>query len=116
MLTNFGVKEKPTTAKNTIENAIYERMHHTIGDILREIKAKIADEDEAEQAAENALYTCMHALRCAVNHKMQTSPGVLVFRREILMDVPLIAYMDAIRGRRKQLINDNLIRLRNKTH
>ena len=45
-------------------------MHHTVGDILREIKAKIADEDEAEQAVDNALYTCMHALRCAVNHIM----------------------------------------------
>ena len=45
-------------------------MHHTVGDILRAIKSKIADEDEAEQAVDNALYTCIHALRCAVNHTM----------------------------------------------
>ena len=50
-------------------------MHHTVGDILRAIKAKIADKDEAEQAVDNALYTCIHALRCAVNPTMQTSPG-----------------------------------------
>ena len=56
----------------------------------------------------------MHALRCAVNHTMQTSPGALVFRRGILMDVPLIADMDAIRGIQQQLINDNLIRMNKK--
>ena len=89
-------------------------MHHTVGDILREIKAKIADEDEAEQAVDNALYTCMHELRCAVNHTMQKSPGALVFHRDMLMGVPLISDMDAIRGRRQQLIDDNLIRLNKK--
>ena len=114
MLTNFGVKAKPTTAKNPTANAICERMHHTVGDILRAIKAKIANEDEVEQAVDNALYTCMHALICEVNHARQTSPGVLVFRRDMLMHVPLIADLDAIRGRRQHLIDDNLIRLKKK--
>ena len=113
-LTDFGVKAKPTTAKNPTANAICERMHHAVGDILRSIKAKIADKDEAEQAMDNALYTCMHVLRCAVNHTMQTSPGALVFRREMLMDVHLIADLDTIRGRRQKFINDNLIRLNKK--
>ena len=61
MLTDSGVKAKPTTAKNPTANEIYEQMHHTVGDILRAIKDKIADKDEAEQAVDNALYTCMHA-------------------------------------------------------
>ena len=74
MLTNFGVKAKPTTSKNPTANEICEQMHYNVGDILIAIKAKIADEDETEQAVDNALYTCMHALRCAVNHTMHTSP------------------------------------------
>ena len=114
MSTDFELKAKPTTAKNPTANAICERMHNTVGDILRTVKAEIADEDEAEQAVHNEVYTCMHALRCVVNHTMQTSPGALVFHRDMLMDVPLIAYLGAIRGRRKQLINDNLIRLNKK--
>ena len=114
MLTNFGVKSKPTTEKNPTANAICEQMHHTVGDILRAIKAKIANKDEAEKAVDNALYTCMHALRCTVNHAMQSSTGALVFCRYMLMDVHLIADMDAIRGRRQQLINDNLIRTNKK--
>ena len=45
---------------------------------------------------------------------MQTSPGELVFRRDILMDVLLIADLDAIRGIRQQLIDDNFIILNKK--
>ena len=56
----------------------------------------------------------MHAIICVVNHTMKTSPGALVFRRDMLMGVPLIEDMDAIRGRRQQLIDDNLIRLNKK--
>ena len=56
----------------------------------------------------------MHALRCALNHTMQTYPGALVFRRDMMMNVPLIADMDDIRGRRQQLIDENLIRLNKK--
>ena len=74
MLTDFVVKSKQTTANNPTANAICERMHHTVGDTLRAIKAKIADEDGAEQAVDNLLYTCMHVIRCSVNHTMQTSP------------------------------------------
>ena len=48
MLTDFGVKEKPKTENNSTENAICEQMNHTVGDILRAIKAKIVEEDEAE--------------------------------------------------------------------
>ena len=63
---------------------------------------------------DNALYTCMHVLICVVNHTVKTSPGALVFRRDMLMGVPLIEDMDAIRGRLQQLINDNFIRLNKK--
>ena len=41
---------------------------------------------------------------------MKTSPGALVFQRDMLMDVPLVADLEAVRGRRQQRINDNLRR------
>ena len=48
MLTDFGVKEKPTTTNNRTANEICEKMHHTVEDILKAIKAQISDEYEAE--------------------------------------------------------------------
>ena len=85
-------------------NAVCERMHKTVADILR----NIVKEDpprrkrDAEQKIDNALSTCVHALRCAVNQTMKTSPGAMVFNRDMLMDVQLLADLESIRGRRQQ--------------
>ena len=88
-------------------------MHSTMGSILRAETAKIQDEDEAAQAIDNALHTCIHAIRCAVNRTLQTSPGALVFNQYMMMDAPLIADLKSIRGRRQQQIDDSPLK-RNK--
>ena len=44
MLTDFGVIAKPTTANNPTANAICERMHHTVGDILT-VRSTIVDHE-----------------------------------------------------------------------
>ena len=85
-------------------------MHKTVADILR----SIIKEDpprrkrDAEQKIDNALSTCVHALRCAVNHTMKTSPGAMVCNRDMFMDVRLIADLEAIRGRKQQQIDNNI--------
>ena len=52
----------------------------------------------------------MHATRCAVNNIMKTSLGVLTYRRNMFVDVPIISDLIAIRNNRQQLIDTNLIR------
>ena len=85
-------------------------MHKTVADILRTITKEITEYEEAEQIIDNTLASCIHALRCVVNHTMKTSPRALVFQRDMLMDVPLVADLEAIRGRRQQRIDNNLRR------
>lgn len=68
------------------------------------------NKQEAEQIMDNALASCMHATRCAVNHTMQTAPGAITFGRDMMMDEPVIVNLEAIRNRRQQLIDQNLIR------
>ena len=88
----------PTTVKNPQSNAICERMHKTILDILRIIMrtTTISNYDDAKQVMDNALATMMHATRCAVNHTMQNSPEEMVFRRDMFIDVQVIADLEAI--------------------
>ena len=85
-------------------------MHKTIADILRNIVKDHppAHIHEAEQKIDNALATCVHALRCAVNHTMKTSPGGMVFNRNMMMNVQLIADVASIRQRRQQQIDNNI--------
>ena len=53
----------------------------------------------------------MYALRCMVNHTIQASSGEVVYRRNMLMDIPMIVNLEAIGERRQQLIDSNLLRL-----
>ena len=63
---------------------------------------------EANQVLNNALATAMHEPRCAVNSTLQNSPGAIVYNRDMLMDVPLIADLTVIRDRRQALVDKNL--------
>ena len=83
-LGQHGIQHKKTTVKNPRANGVCERMHKTIADVLR-VKAKTQapnDAVQAEQMIDNALATCMHVQRCAVNYALRTSPGALVFGRD----------------------------------
>ena len=80
---------------------MYERLHLTMGNILRVITRTnpLTDEEEAEQIINNALSTCIHVTRCAVNQTMQRSPSALVFLRDMLFDIPVTADLEAVRNK-----------------
>ena len=59
---------------------------------------------------DNAVATCVHVTRCSVNQTMQTSPGALVFQRNMLFDIPVIADLEAVRNKKQLLVDTNLIR------
>ena len=67
--------------KNPQSNAICERMHQTVANVLRIIMqtTTISTYAQAEQIMDNALVTVMHAALCLVNHSMRTSLGALTF-------------------------------------
>ena len=75
VLTQYGIKDVLTTVKNPQANAICERMHQTVADVLRVILHTAAPNDiqEANKMVDNALATAMHATRCAVNAAINTS-------------------------------------------
>ena len=59
---------------------------------------------------DNVLVTCMHVTRHVVSSPIRTTPGALVYRRDMIMGVPLIANLAAIRDGQQQMIDKNLIR------
>ena len=98
--------------KNPQANAICERVHHTVVDILRvfvHVNPPQANA-RATQLMDNALSTCMHASRCAVNAALQASPGSLIFNRDMLVDLPLTSNLLALQQLRQQGINKALLR------
>ena len=108
----WGILDSPTTAYNPQANAVCERLHQTVANILRTV---LDDHEprtiqEAEQLVDNALSTATHVTRCAISRAIGTSPGALIFRRDMLLDLPIITNLYQIQQKRQVLIDENLRR------
>jgi hypothetical protein len=52
----------------------------------------------------------MHAMRSSIHTTLESSPGSLVFNRDMFLNIPLIADWHAITQKCEHLINENLMR------
>ncbi len=111
-LYDFGIRDVPTTSRNPASNGICERMHGTVGNMLR---TKIHTHPprtlgDAKALVDEALASASHGIRTNVSQVTGYSPGALAFHRDMLLDVPLIADLTAIREKRQLSVDANLRR------
>lgn len=52
----------------------------------------------------------MFAMRCAVHQTLGFSPAALIFHRDMVLDIPIIANLEILRRKRQELIDGNLRR------
>ena len=111
-LTKTGVKDVPTTSRNPTANAVCERMHQTVGNVLRTLLHGNPPENltKANELIDEALSTAMHAMRSSVHTTLGSSPGSLVFNRDMYLNIPLLADWHAITTKCEHVINENLRR------
>ena len=105
----MDIQAVPTTVKNPQANAICERMHKTIGDQLRNY-VRVQPPSNIETALEiidAILAASQRALRACVHRTLGISPGALVFHRDMLLPIPVIADYNLIRERRQAVIDEN---------
>ena len=86
-------------------------MHQTVGNVLRtllhsEPPQNIAD---AKEFVDEALSIAMHAMRAGIHSTLGSSPGSLVFNRDMFLNIRLIANWHAITQKREHLIHETLI-------
>ena len=112
LLTYFNVKNVCSTSKNPQSNSICERMHQTVGNILRTELYSNPPKNmtDAKNIIDSALATAMHAMRTTVATTIGSTPGALAFSRDMFLNVPLIADWQAISRRREHHVNENLRR------
>ena len=94
-----GVTTSQTTSHNPQANAICERMHLTVQQLIR-IYTNLHPPktlEEAHQIVDKALAATSHALRINVTRALgHNSPGALAFGRDMLLDIPFIADWEAV--------------------
>ena len=112
LLQQVGVADASTTSRNPTANAICERLHQTVANVLRATLLHNPPQNmiQAEAILDNALATAMHVTRVAVNKTLGNSPGGIVYQRDMLLDIPLVTDMVLVQQRRQMLIDDNLMR------
>jgi transposase InsO family protein len=105
----FDIHPVPCTPKNPQSNAICERMHSTIGDMLRTLCRQNPPENVATaiELVDSALASAQYGLRTAVHRTLGVSPGALMFQRDMLLPIPVLADYNMIRQRRQTVIDDN---------
>ena len=116
LLNMFSVKDVQSTAKNPQSNSICERMHQTVGNVLRTYLYSNPPRNmtQAKDIIDQALATAMHAMRTTIATTLGSTPGALAFSRDMFLNIPLVADWQAIAARREQHINDNLRRANKK--
>ena len=113
MCNKNGIKHSTSTSRNPQGNSLIERIHQTTGKVLRTATAAKDPQkmSQAELFIEETLATEMHACHSVFSSSLgYNSPGALAFGRDMLLDIPLIANITAIRNNRQLLVDKRLLR------
>ena len=88
-----GIKDMAMTIKNPQANAVCECMHQTNENILRPLSHAHFPQtaEAANDIIDTALATASYASRASLHHTLHVSPGALVFQRDMLLNIPLVA-------------------------
>ena len=105
MLTDYGIRKKPISTRNPQANSIVERVHQTIGDILRSME--LNDQKLTKDSWKGILAATAFAVRSTVHTTLQATPGQLVFGRDMMLPIKYTANWKLIKERKQQRINDN---------
>ena len=111
LLENWHTKDVCTSAKNPQSNAVCERMHQTVGSVLRTFLHGEPPKNItiAKELVDEALSIATYAMRAGVHTTLGSSPGSLVFNRDMFLSIPLIANWHTITQKREHLIHENLL-------
>ncbi|MCP4744856.1 MAG: transposase family protein, partial [Desulfobacteraceae bacterium] len=87
---SYGLEQKPTTVRNPQANAILERIHAVIGDMLRTSELDMAKTINDEMV-DNFIVNAAWAVRSTHHSVLKSSPGAAIFGRDVLFGLPYLA-------------------------
>ena len=106
---DYGIKRKPITVRNPQANAICERVHQVIGNIIRtfELENNYLDEEDPWKGI---LSATAFAVRSTFHTTLQQTHRQLVFGRDMIFNVKHTANWEYIKQRKQQLLTKIMLR------
>ncbi len=116
LLEIFSIKDVCLTSKNPQTNAICERMHQTVTNVLRTLVRNNPPRNitQARDIIDDALATAMQAMQTTIATTLGSTPGALAFARDMFLNLPLIADWQSIAHTCEHHVNENLQRANRK--
>jgi hypothetical protein len=114
--TNANIVHRPTTVKNPQANAICEQLHQTVANALSPFIHAHPPQNvnDVTMIISTALNTAACSARAAIHSAMQISPGALIFHRDVILEIPIIADLQLLQQQRQAPIDQNLMRANGK--
>ena len=102
----YGIKKKPITVRNPQANAIVERIHQVIGNMIRtfELEENYLDKEDPWKGI---LSATAFAVRSTVHTTLKKTPGQLVFGRDLVFNMKHQADWEAIKAQKQNKIDLN---------
>ena len=101
---DYGLKRKPITSRNPQSNAIIERIHQTIGNIISTFDVSNIVNNNPWSVI---LAETMFAVHAIYHKTLQASPMQLVFGRDAILNIKHVANWEHIRQLKQLQINHN---------
>ena len=110
MLHANGIKDVTTTVKNPQANAICERLHQSISNTLRSMLCAYPPNniEQTNDIMASGFATAAYASKVAIHCTLFISPGALVFHRDMLLNIPLLADIHQFHTRQQIIIDECL--------
>jgi hypothetical protein len=92
---SYGIKRKPTTAKNLQANAILEHVHQVLAQMLRTAELNMAESvtlNDVDVFLDNAAW----AIHSTYHKVFKASPGAEIFGHDMLFDILFVANWNKI--------------------
>ena len=103
---DYGIQVNRITTRNPQANSIVERVHQTIGNMIRTWFVDDPDLDGTNPYA-GLLSAVAFATRATIHTTLQASPSQLVFGRDAMLNMEFEADWATIRTRKQKRINEN---------
>jgi hypothetical protein len=103
-LEDYGLKRKPITTRNPQANAIVERVHQTVGNMIRTLQVQNSDEPDPWRGV---LAAVGFAVRSTYHTTLRATPAQLVFGRDSILNIRHEADWIYIQHKKQQRIKAN---------
>ena len=103
---DYDIVTRPSTTRNPQGNSVLERIHATIGNMIRSFQVNDTPMD-AENPWDGILAAVMFATRATIHTTLQATPSQLVFGRDAILNTQFEADWNIIRQRKQNMISQN---------